>query len=88
MIWVTHMKTTIDIADPLLDRARRLASAEHTTVRRLVEDALAQMLAQREAPRKPFRLKSFKTRGGGFQPGFEDGSWEKIRDEIYRGRGA
>jgi hypothetical protein len=82
------MKTTIDIADPLLERARRVAHTERTTVRRLVEDGLSQVLALRDAPRKPYHLKPFKTRGGGFQPGFEDGSWEKIRDELYRGRGA
>jgi len=25
--------------------------------------------------------------GGSFQPEFADGDWQRIRDEIYRGRG-
>ena len=28
-----------------------------------------------------------KPGGGGFQPDFADGDWQRIRDEIYRGRG-
>jgi len=34
------MKTTIDIADPLLDEARKLAAREGTTLRALVERGL------------------------------------------------
>ena len=40
MIWLTHiMKTTLDIDDRLLDRAKREASARGTTLKAVVEDA-------------------------------------------------
>lgn len=37
---VTHMKTTIDIADDLLDRAKHEARREKRTLRAIVEEAL------------------------------------------------
>jgi hypothetical protein len=81
------MKTTIDIADPLLEEAKRVAAQEGTTLRVLVEDGLRRTLAERQQ-RKPFRLRDASFRGEGLQPGIDLGSWEQIRDLIYVGRGA
>ncbi len=50
MIWVTHMKTTIDLDDRLLERAKRFAANRGTTLRAVVEEALRARLAPR--PRK------------------------------------
>jgi hypothetical protein len=36
---VTQMKTTIDIADDLLLRAKQQARSSHTTLRSLIEEA-------------------------------------------------
>jgi hypothetical protein len=47
MIWVTHTKTTMDIDDRLLERARRHAAARGMTLRALVEEALRARLAPR-----------------------------------------
>ena len=47
MVWVTHMKTTLDIDDHLLERAKRQAAAQGTTLRALVEEALRARLAPR-----------------------------------------
>jgi hypothetical protein len=82
---VTHMKTTIEVADALLERAKALASREGTTVRALVEDGLRLVLrGRREA--NPFRLKDASVDGMGLQPEFQDAGWERIRAAIYEDR--
>jgi hypothetical protein len=83
------MKTTIEIADPLLKEAKKAAAREGTTLRALVERGLRQVLTDGKKRRRPFRMVTFK--GEGLQSEFQkaDGTedWEKIYDEIYRGRG-
>jgi len=85
---VTHMKTTVEIADGLLSQARKVAAREKVTLRALLEEGLRQVLSARKARKRPFKLKDGSFRGKGFQPGFRGASWEQIRDEIYRGRGS
>jgi len=77
------MKTTIEIADDLLARARRVASRERKTLRQLVEEALRQRLA-RPAASEPFRLRKHPFAGQGRQPLAAEGQWETVRDVIYR----
>ena len=84
---VTHMKTTIDIADPLLAEAKSVAAKEGTTLRELVEQGLRQVLATRRQP-GTFKLRDASVRGNGLQPGIREGDWEQIRDLIYEGHGA
>ena len=81
-----HMKTTIEIADDLFARARRLAQQERTTFRALTEEGLRRVLAEK-GPRKGKSLPPLVTvRGTGMTEEFQNAPWEKIRDEIYRGR--
>ncbi len=81
------MKTTIEIADALLDEAKRVAANEDTTLRTLMEEGLRRALAERKQRRK-FRLRRASFKGRGLQPGVAGGSWERIRDLVYEGRGA
>jgi len=81
------MKTTIDIADALLDQARATASREGTTVRALVEEGLREVLARHQPRRTPFRLRDASFRGKGVQPGVDLADWSTLADMIYRGRG-
>jgi hypothetical protein len=81
------MKTTIDIAEALLREARETAARDQTTLKDLVHEGLLRVLEERRTRREPFRLRSIEPVGGGFQPEFADGDWQRIRDEIYRGRG-
>ena len=83
---VTHMKTTIEIPDPLLAEARRVAESEGRTLRALVEEGLRRALKERRAT--GFRLRKASFRGNGLQPAVKDGSWERLRELIYEGRGA
>jgi hypothetical protein len=79
----THMKTTIEIADPLLAEAKEVADRERTTLRALVEEGLRAVLAGKTRAR-PFRLRDVSFKGcQGLAPEFAEGGWERIRDVIY-----
>lgn len=82
----SHMKTTVEIADSLLNEARRTAAREKTTVRALLEEGLRKVLDDR-GPRR-FRLRKATFRGKGLQAGAADAGWERLRDMSYEGRGA
>jgi hypothetical protein len=77
---VTHMKTTIEIADNLLVRAKARARAQRITLRSLIEESLAVTLDQ---PLPTTKVNPVTFKGSGLRPEFEDASWEKIRDAIY-----
>jgi hypothetical protein len=78
------MKTTIDIADPVLAQAKRLAARQGTTVKALVEQGLRRVLAdkQRDAG---FKFEPVTDRRGPVP--YEPLAWEQVRDVIYEGRG-
>jgi len=76
------MKTTIEIADDLLERARRQARREKKTLRDVVEEALRRQLAS--GAKKPFRLKRHGFKGKGLHPAVAEGRWDAIRDAVYR----
>lgn len=80
---VGHMKTTISIADDLLEKAKRQARRENKTLREVVEEALRLRLTHEKPPR-PFRLKRHAFKGKGLQPGISEGDWGQVRDLIYR----
>jgi hypothetical protein len=80
------MKTTIEIADPLLEQARTIAARHGTTLRALVERGLHHVIQEAETP-APFRLRRASFKGNGLQPDLGDASWDRIRDLAYQGRG-
>jgi hypothetical protein len=60
----THMKTTLDISDPLFNSAKALAQQSHTTLRALVEEGLRRVLSDGPAKVKPaFKLTNASVRG-------------------------
>ena len=82
------MKTTIEIADDLFERVQRVARKEKTTFRSLTEQGLRIVLKEKQQ-NKPKKLPPLVTfRGQGLTDEFKNASWEKIRDEIYKGHGA
>ncbi len=83
----SHMKTTVQIPDSLLQEARRLAQRENTTLKALVEQGLRRTLADRKA-RGEFRLRKVAFKGKGLQRPVAGASWERIRELSYEGRGA
>ncbi|MCI0413856.1 type II toxin-antitoxin system VapB family antitoxin [bacterium] len=81
------MKTTVEIPDSLLQEARRLAEKEGSSVKVLVEEGLRRIILERKKG-KSFRLRKASFRGKGIQGEVTEGSWERIRDLVYEGRGA
>ena len=82
------MKTTVDIADPILARSKELARRRHTTLRMLIEEGLARIIEENAGRARPFKLRKTRIGGGGFTPEFKEAGWDAVRNEIYKGRGA
>jgi hypothetical protein len=60
----THMKTTIELPEPLFQSAKQLAQQSHTTLRALVEEGLRRVLADSQIRPKPaFQLKNASVHG-------------------------
>ena len=83
----SHMKTTVEISDALLDEARRAAERRGVTLRTLVEEGLRHAV-KAGLSRPGFRLRSASFRGEGLASGFAEPDWARTRDTIYRGHGA
>jgi len=82
-VWFTHMKTTVEIADPLFESARRLAARQGVTMRSLIEEGLRSVLqAHRAAPRR-FVLRDASFAGDGVASGVALGDWSQLRSLIY-----
>ena len=78
---VTHIKTTIEIADSLLLRAKARARERRITLRSLIEESLAATL---DRPVPATRVEPVTFKGKGLSREFEGASWDQIRDAIYR----
>jgi len=84
---VTHMKTTIDIADALFESAKAMAAREGTTLRALVEEGLQAALRKRRPRGRGFHLRDASFRGRGLQPGVDLAEWDAVRRAAYGSRG-
>jgi hypothetical protein len=76
------VKTTIEIRDDLLVRAKQLAKRTGRPLRAVVEDGLRRVLA--DAPKaSAYELpdRSVGERGG--KDPLEASSWQELKDEIY-----
>ena len=82
-----RMKTTVEIADQLLEETRELARRENTTIGALVERGLRMVLDEADSPTKTFQLRKASFGGRGLQPGLTDESWAGIRSLAYESRG-
>jgi hypothetical protein len=80
------MKTTLDISDPLLQEARKVAARERTTLRALVEQGLRLVVAEKKR-RRSFRLRRVSFKGRGLRRELGDAGWQRLRDLTYEGRG-
>jgi hypothetical protein len=80
------MRTSIDVPDALLSKAKLLARRRGTTLRELVIEGLHQVLdKQARAPR--FRLRDASCGKDGLVDGLEETDWDRIRALSYEDRG-
>ena len=77
---VTYIKITIEIAEPLLARAKARAREKRITLRSLIEESLAAALDQ---PQSAVQVRPITFKGKGLSREFEGASWDQIRDAIY-----
>ena len=64
------MKTTLDLSDALLTKAKALAAEQHTSLTRLIEEGLQLRLRAQRAPSRPVRLPVYRGKGG-LAPGLD-----------------
>jgi hypothetical protein len=84
---VTHiMKTTVEIADDLIARAKALAIRRNTTLRALIEQGLRQVLSDEQQP-ADFRLRDGSVDGQGLRDEFRDKDWAALRRAAYEDHG-
>ena len=76
------MKTTLDIHDELLARAKRHAKETGRPLRALVEDGLRRVLAP-APPRTPYRLADLRAGDPNAPDPLEGYSWPELRETIY-----
>lgn len=76
------MKTTIEIQDHLLERAKRFAQRSHLPLRAVVEEGLRRVLAE-ERPPERFELVDASVGDPHAPDPLERFSWQDLRAEIY-----
>ncbi len=81
------MKTTVDISDELLKKAKRLAAKRRTTLREIIEQGIRNTVKEHQRGVK-YVLPDMSVDGKGLQPEFKNKAWSDIRDAAYDGRGS
>jgi hypothetical protein len=76
------VKTTLDIHDALLERAKRHARRVHRPLRAIVEEGLRRVLSERSAP-AAYVLPDASVGDPKAADPLETLSWQDLRDEIY-----
>jgi hypothetical protein len=80
-------KTTIELPDGLLRDAKKVALAQRTSVKALIEQGLRAVVRER-LRRRRFTLRRASFKGDGLVAGRSLQDWAAMRDEIYAERGA
>lgn len=73
------MKTTLNLNDALVTRAKALAARQHTSLTRLIEEGLQLRLRAQQARPQPVRLPVYHGKGG-LAPGLDGTSNKALRE--------
>jgi hypothetical protein len=79
------VKTTVEITDALLKKAKRYAAEHDITLREVIEQGVRHVVQPETEPKKPFKLRDASFHGG--KGMVKDFTWEEILNIIYEGRG-
>jgi hypothetical protein len=77
------MKTTIDVSDVLLKRAKRRARREGRTLRALVEEGLRRVLDDPAPPSAAYVLPDCSVGDPDAEDPLAGRTWAELRDAIY-----
>lgn len=80
----THMKTTVEIADPLLEQAKAEARRRGTSLRALIEEGLRRVIAEPTAA--AYVLPDCSVSGSGPTDLWLNSTWDDKLEMIYEGR--
>jgi hypothetical protein len=80
------MKTTVDIAVPLLRKAKALARREGRTLRDLVEAGLRREIEAAQTEERDFRLRDASVDGAGLSESLRGASFAELLDLSYGDR--
>lgn len=78
------MRTTIRLPDDLLATAKAIAAADHSSLTRVIEDALRESIARRQSPKPRGLVRLITFRGDGVQPGVDLDSSAALLDLMER----
>ena len=77
------VKTTLDIQDLLLQRAKRLSKRTGKPLRALVEEGLRHVLSEHKPRSSRYELPDCSVGDANASNPLENWSWQDLRDEIY-----
>jgi hypothetical protein len=83
---MVSMKTTVEISDALLERAKRHARNLGKPLRAVIEEGLRRVLASESTPSR-YRLPDASVGTVSGENPLETRSWQDLREEIYGERG-
>jgi hypothetical protein len=87
MEYTADMKTTLEISDSILSKAKQLAREQNVTLRSLAEEGLRKVIEERAA-RPPHQINPVTFRGKGLSQEFQGATWQQFRDAAYDGHGS
>jgi hypothetical protein len=80
---LSHMRTTLDLPDPLYRKAKKLARERGVPFRELMAEALRLLFRETAAKKKPYELKDTAVGGSGLVDGLSWNDWDSIRELSY-----
>lgn len=77
------MKSTIDIPESLLQRAKLFAKKRPLTLREVACEGSESIISQEKSTSSPYTFNGKLVEGKGLHPEFKDADWAQIRAAIY-----